>query len=474
MSRSLLRFWVAMVLLALCSSAVGWAQLYTGSMTGVVVDPSGGVIPNANVTLTDVSRGFTYKAVTDTAGRYVVRSLPPSTYNVKVEAAGFRSAVQENVNISVNQNATVDIPLTVQGTEQSIQVVETGTPALQTEDAVTGQNINRTFINDLPLVGRAVFDLAKLAPGVSEPRGNSGWDTDFISQGSRNATADVLLDGVSTVSAEQNGTFQLPLYTPSVDAVQEFKIQQSNFSAEVGFTGSTVMNVVTRSGTNSFHGSAYEFFRNEKLNANNFFANAAGRDAQGNAIAPMPKMRWNQFGGTIGGPIKKDRIFFFADYQGTRERAGQTFRGGVPSAAMKAGDFSEICSGGFNAAGLCGDGEGQLWDPYVAHWDNGAGGPIKDQFIPFNNIANYISPGAPQAGMPLPQTKGNLIDPVAAKMMAYFPSPEFRRRNRSLQSVQQLDRHRVERQHRRPDRRQDRFPHHRFRHAERQGCLGTR
>lgn len=405
----------AVLLLVVLAAQGLWGQLYTGSMTGVVTDPSGGVVPNATVTATDTARGFNYNAVTDAQGRFVMRSLPPSTYNLRVEASGFRPAEQQNITLNVNQNATVDIPLSIAGTEQTVQVVEASAPVLATEDAVTGQVINRTFINDLPLVGRAVFDLARLAPGISEPRNNGGWDTNFISQGSRNATADVLLDGVSTVSAEQNGSFQLPLYTPSVDAVQEFSVQQSGFSAEIGFSGSTVLNVVTRSGTNEFHGSLYEFVRNEKFNANNFFANSAGLD--------KPAMRWNQFGGTIGGPIVKDRLFFFADYQGTRSRDAQTFRAGVPSAAMRAGDFGEICTAGFDATGRCNDVNGQLFDPYVARWDNEAGGPVRTQHIPFNNLANYISPGRP--GSPLPQTAGNLIDPVAARMIANFPLPNF-------------------------------------------------
>ncbi len=345
----------------------------------------------------------------------MLRSLPPSTYNVQAKATGFRTYTQENLTLNVNQNATVDIAMAVAGAEQTVEVVAAGAPVLQTQDAVTGQTVNRTFINDLPLIGRAVFDLARLAPGISEPRGSSGWGNNFISQGSRNATSDVLIDGVSTVAAEQNGNFQLPLYTPSVDAVQEFRVQQSGFSAEIGFSGSTVMNVVTRSGTNQLHGSLYEFVRNEKFNANSFFANTAGLD--------KPSMRWNQFGGTVGGPIKHDRVFFFADYQGTRERQAQTFRAGVPSAAMRAGNFAEICSAGFDAAGQCLDTEGQLWDPNVATWSTSAGGPVRTQFIPFNNIGNYISPGSP--AHPLPQTPGNLIDPVGQKIMNAFPLPNL-------------------------------------------------
>jgi hypothetical protein len=134
-----------------------------------------------------------------------------------------------------------------------------------------------------------------------------------------------------------------PLYTPSVDAVQEFKIQQSNFSAEIGFTGSTVINMVTRSGTNEFHGSAYEFLRNNVLTANNWFSNASN--------TPLPARRYNLFGGTIGGPIKRDKTFFFFNYEGTRDVNAASFRAGVPSVAMRQGDFSELCAVGFNPMG---------------------------------------------------------------------------------------------------------------------------
>jgi len=394
--------------------SVCFGQLYTGSITGTVTDPTGAVVPNAKVTVTDVSRGFNFAAVSDASGTFVVRNLPPSTYNLRVETVGFNPLTRENVVVNVNQNVTVPIELAVAGDTQTVSVVE-GAPLVQTEDASTGQTVNRTFINDLPLAGRAVFDLARLAPGVSEPRGNGGFANNFVSQGSRNATADVLLDGVSTVAAEQNGSFQLPLYTPSVDAVQEFRVQQSGFSAEYGFSGSTVVNVVTRSGSNELHGSLFEFVRNEQFNANNFFNNSAGLQ--------KPAMRWNQFGGTVGGPIKKDRVFFFADYQGTRERRAQTYRMGVPSAAMRTGNFGELCTAGFNGSGLCNNADQQLWDPYVASWSSSAGGPVRTQYIPFNNIGTYISPGSP--ANPLAARPGNLIDPVGQKFINAFPLPNL-------------------------------------------------
>src|SRR5437667_5661485 len=414
------------LLLLLASPAQ--AQVYTGSITGLIQDPSGAVVPNASVVLTDITKGLKYSATTDSTGRYVLRSLPPSTYSIRVEASGFRSEVQSGIVLEVNQNLTLNVSLQV-GTAQETVEVTGQPPVLATEDAVTGQNLNRTLINDLPLVGRGVFDLAMLSPGINQPAGNTfgpnNMANNWISNGSRNAQADILIDGVSTVGVEQNTAIVNPLYTPSVDAVQEFKVQQSNFSAEIGFSGATVVNVVTRSGTNDFHGSAYEFFRNDKLNANNYFNNQAGIK-----IAPV---RWNEFGVTVGGPIRKNRTFFFFDYEGSRASTSVTKNASVPSVLERTGDVGDLCGdqgGTFDANGQClnPDGtpsDGQIWDPYTGVYDPNQGGPVRQNFIPFNNLATYTSPGNSNLATvhPIPNAPGNLIDPVASKMMQLFPLP---------------------------------------------------
>jgi carboxypeptidase family protein/TonB-dependent receptor-like protein len=401
------------------------AQLYTGSITGLVQDQSGAVVPQASVVLTDVDKGVKYSTTTDSSGRYVLRALPPSTYNIRVEAPGFRAEVRNGIVIVVNQNLTLNFPLQVGATQQTVEVSGQAVE-LATEDAVNGQNLNRTFINDLPLVGRAVFDLAMLTPGISQPAGNTfGPNTmanNFISDGSRNAQSDILIDGVSTVGVEQNTAIVNPLYTPSVDAVQEFKVQQTNFSAEVGFSGATVVNVVTRSGTNDFHGSAYDFLRNDKLNANNYFNNQAG--------IPIAPVRWNVFGFTVGGPIIKNRTFFFFDYEGSRQSLSVTKNAGVPSALERTGDFGELCGyqgGTFDSTGRCSADAGQIWDPYTGLYDPDQGGPVRQSFIPFNNLATYTSPGNPAiaAVHPIPNGPGNIIDPVAFKMMQLFPLPNL-------------------------------------------------
>ena len=205
MRRSGARAWTLCVLAAAVLAPSLFAQLYTGSVGGTVTDPSGAVVPNAKVTLTDIAKNQAQEQTTDANGNFVFRNVAPSTYSLRVETAGFTPYLRESFAVTVNQNVTIPVTLTVQAAGQTVEVVEGGAPLISTADASTGQTINRTFINDLPLIGRAVFDLARLAPGVSEPRGNGGWDTNFISQGSRNATADVLLDGVDITRLSPDG-----------------------------------------------------------------------------------------------------------------------------------------------------------------------------------------------------------------------------------------------------------------------------
>ncbi len=417
------------LLLLLCSCVAVWGQLYTGSITGTVHDPSGAVVPNARVTITDAARGTSSTAVTDGSGLYTVRNLPPATYTVKVEATGFATYQRPNVVLEVNGNVEVGANLQVATAGQTVTVAE-APPLLQTEDATTGQTVNRLFINDLPLVNRNVFDLAFLAPGVSQPPGQTygvgaagggNFATNFVSDGSRNAQADLLLDGVSIMNEENNTGITKAIYVPPVDAVEEFKVQQTNFSAEIGNSGGTVVNVVTRSGTNQFHGELFEFFRNNDLNANNFFANAAG-------IGQAHQER-NDFGGTFGGPIIRNKTFFFFDYDQVKALSGASAEEGVPSAAEHAGNFGELCGdlrGSFNGAGICSNPGGQIYDPFTGTYNAAISGAVNRSPIPFDNLATYISPGNPLSpNGNLAHVAGNLIDPVAAKLMAGYPNPNL-------------------------------------------------
>ncbi len=407
-------------------SPVSQAQVYGGSLTGVATDPSGAVIPGANVVLTDDEKGFKYKAATDSEGRYILRNLPPGKYSLTVTAEGMRPHTQSRITLTVGQNAQADAHFELQGTAEAVSVTETA-PLLQTQDASTGQLVNQKFINDLPLTSRSVFNLALIAPGVTQAAGGSfglnAGSVNFISNGGRNSEADIVMDGVSQTNQENNSGITTALYTPPVDAVQEFNVQQNTYSADIGFGGNTVINVVTKSGSNQFHGSLYEFLQNSALNANNWFNNLAG-------VKISPRKQ-NQFGGTFGGPIRKDKTFFFVDYQGTRTRSQGTTRAGVASLAERQGDFGEVCTrngGSFDSAGKCSVAAGQIWDPYSSTYSSSLNGAVRGTFVPFNNLATYISPGNPKlAGTPyeLPIKAGNLIDPVALKMMQYFPLPNL-------------------------------------------------
>ena len=414
------------------------AQLYTGTVTGLISDPTGAVIPGAQIQLMDEQKGYVFTATSDTSGSYLFRSVLPGTYKLDVHATGFKSETRGGIILEVNHNLTVNFQLQVGATNQTVEV-KGQAPLLDAQDAATGQVVDRKFINDLPLVGRSLSDLVFLTAGVTELDATCPSDTqttganvndcpsdNYIVNGSRNGTSDFLIDGVSTSSFYHNMLW--PQYEPSVDSVEEFNVQTTNFSAEYGFTGTTVTNLVTRSGTNQFHGTAYEFFRNRALDANNFFSNEAG--------IPLPGLRLNNFGATIGGPIRKNKTFFFFDYDGTRKATTQPVNSGVPDAAERQGDFGELCTASyfagssFDANGMCASPAGQLWDPYTGVYNAAMGGPVRSAIIPFNNLATYQSPGNPNlngTGYQLAAAPGNLIDPIASKYLGtqFIPLPNF-------------------------------------------------
>jgi hypothetical protein len=441
------------------------AQAYFGTVSGELSDSTGALVQGATVVLTDQEKGFAFKTTSDSNGRYLFRSIPPGVYTVTADVKGFQKIVSPAFKLDVNENRTANLTLKVAGGSQTVEVGAQA-QSIQTEDAETGQVVNRRFINNLPLVDRQVITLVNLAPGVTEMDTQCDvtcTGTNFVSNGSRGASADILTDGASVTNSEPNGGITAATYLPSPEAIEEFKVQQTNFSAEYGFSGASVVNMITRSGTNKFHGSVYDFVRDSSLDSNDWFANRAGN--------PIPPLRRNNYGFTIGGPIIKNKTFFFVDYDGLRSSGLSPHSGAVPSDLMRAGDFGEVCpangntdsNGNFHAGawdttvgtpnyGQCVQADditmstlvpsGQIWDPYLRHHDANAGGAVANSantFIPFNNIGTYISPGCdasfllaynghpcpPASSEPIPGVAGNLIDPVAQKLMGLFPKPNF-------------------------------------------------
>ncbi|MFB3921937.1 MAG: carboxypeptidase regulatory-like domain-containing protein [Terriglobia bacterium] len=401
-------------------SAVGaWAQVDRGAIAGTVTDASGAVVPNATITLTNLGVGQSTKLTTDESGGYVANLLRIGKYTVTAEAEGFSKTVQENVEVGVNQVVRVDLTLQVGSTTQTVEV--TGAPPLvQSETSSLGTIETERRIVDLPLNGRNFIALAYLGPGANSgqqgtnvsggvfenERGNEALSVN----GLRVSNNNFLLDGVDNNEFGLGGVIAMP----PPDAIQEFRIEENSMSAEFGRGGAAV-NVAIKSGTNEIHGGAYEFIRNDKLDAANFFDNVAGLE--------KPSFRRNQFGFFLGGPIRKNQTFVFGDYQGIRIRQGLTFVNTVPSAGEQQGDFSGRLTGStFSPCPSPGAGdptfdEGAIFDPATTRsFTCSDGTPIvlRDQFsylgqpniIPPDrinavgqNIANlYPAPNIPGAG----------------------------------------------------------------------------
>jgi len=428
-----LRTLISTIIVVLPAVLIG--QGYFGTVSGILTDSSGAMIQGAKVTLLDEQKGYHFTTKSDSEGHYLFASIPPGLYSVTAEMPGFEKTVRTHIRLNVTENPSSNLTLKIASASQTVEV-NAQTVTIDTQDAVTGQVVDRRAINDLPLVDRNVFDLTYLAAGVTDVDDqcpNCG-GTDFVSNGSRGASADILMDGASITNFEPNGGVTQTMYQPSAESVEEFKLQQTNFSAEYGFSGASVINMVTRSGTNSFHGEAYDFIRNTITDANNWFNDQAG--------IPIPPVHRNDFGGTIGGPIIKNKTFFFFDWDGTLESSMGTYQAGVPSAAMRTGDFGEICTsqgGSFDSTGMCMEGgspliAGQLYDPYSGVYNSADAGPVRSTFIPNNRIDLYTSPGNPNlpANLQPPPGPGNLIDPVAKKVMGLFPLPTPNMPNASL------------------------------------------
>ena len=371
-------------------AAGAFAQTPTGTISGVVQDASGATVPNATVTVTNTATNVSQTLKTDPQGRYSQAFLNPGQYQVKVVAQGFTPAEQQDITVDVAQTHPVDFNLSV-GSDTTSVMVQSTTPALQTDNATTGQVITGKRILELPLNGRNPFALATLVPGVNNTSGPYGASTPSFA-GSRNSNNEQELDGITNILPENNVGNNSSAYTPIVDSVDEFAVQTSVQTAEYGRFSGGLINLATRTGTNKFHGSLFEFNRDSIFDAKDYFNSGA-----------KPSVLRNQAGGTLGGPLIRDRTFFFVAAEISRETDSAAEIDSVATAAERTGDFSALL-GQANPI--------QLYDPHTVHAVTGAGGVVTYQRNPYPN--NQIpTTQFSQAGMkilnyqPLPNINPN-------------------------------------------------------------------
>ena len=314
-------------LIVLCSvQTTIFAQAGQAELVGEINDSTGAAIPGGRVTLKEKETNRTLETTSDSSGSFVFTNQKPGLYSIKFEAGGFNILIRENITLTTGERIRVDAPLSVATGLEEITITADA-PLLRTETSSLGQVIDNKKIVDLPLNGRNFLSLVGLSPGVAQPpRTSEGASLPRIN-GGRPRTNEYLFDGISVLQPEPGQV----AFFPIVDAIQEFKVEINNPPAEFGRFNGGVVNLTTKSGSNDFRGSIFEFFRNEKLNAENLFAPAG---------QPKPVFRRNQFGGVLGGKIIEDKTFFFADYQGTRQLVGRIRTSTVPTLANRNGNFA--------------------------------------------------------------------------------------------------------------------------------------
>jgi hypothetical protein len=311
-----------------------YAQVAGATLTGTVKDSSGAVIPNAQVVITDVATGVTRTLSPGSAGLYTAPNLLPGTYEVRVSATGFSTRLQKGITLTVGAEQVLDFTMQVGQMTQTVEVT-TEAPTVELTSSELGATVNATTVRELPLNGRSWTDLANLQPGVvaatthAAQDVNRGYGAQLSISGARPQQNNYRLDGISINDYSNGGPGSVLGENLGVEAIQEFSVLTSNYSAEYGKTSGGVVNAISRSGTNQFHGSVYEFLRNSALDADGFFENAN--------ILPKAPFRRNQFGVSAGGPIRKDHTFVFGDYEGIRQSKGTTQISGVPSADARLG-----------------------------------------------------------------------------------------------------------------------------------------
>lgn len=382
---------IQVLILFLLSCVTGWGQSTTGAVVGTIADPSAAGVPQARVVATEQRTNLTAETVSDASGAYAFPALRPGMYRIEAEAAGFRKAVRSGVEVRVNDRLEINIAMLLGAVSESVEVTGAA-PLVESQSGAVGNVIENRKITDLPLNARNPFQLALLSPGVvPSPAFGNAFNTSaaFIINGNRANVSEMLIDGVTNSVPAANPIVVVSLF-PSPDALEEFKVQTNGYAAEFGRSGGGIINMVLKSGTNQFHGVLYEFLRNSKMDANDFFANRAGRT--------IPSFKRNQFGGTIGGPIKRDKAFFFVNYEGLRQRTRGQQTGTTPTPAERSGDFSQSFQ---LVAGRCTP--VQIYDPLTTR-ANPAGGFLRD-LMPGNIV---------------PQSR---FDRVGSRIVTFFPTP---------------------------------------------------
>ena len=348
------------------------AQTFTATLTGAISDPQGASVPGVKVSATNQGTKLDYTATTSESGVYTIPFLPAGVYVVTVETAGFKKLVSNELKLEVNQTARVDLQLQVGNVSEIVNVTDVA-PILQTENVTVGSVITGNTATNLPLNGRNFQSLTLLVPGALTPNPNAFKDVSLQNgqgrpyvNGQREQANSFLLDGVSVDETIDNRIG----YKPNVDAIAEFRVETSNSSAEFGNVAGAIVNAAIKSGTNDFHGNLFEYFRNDALDANEWANNRSAGLTGVKAQTLKQKLRQNVFGGTLGGPVIKNKLFFFTDYQGTSRRTGGGASAAVAPAEWRTGNLSSLTT--------------VIRDPLT-------GQPFPGNIIPTNRIVNPVA-----------------------------------------------------------------------------------
>lgn len=428
------------LLLALFPFTPMWAQIDTGGVTGTVLDSTGAVEPGAQITLTNIATAVAQVVHSTSAGIYSFEAVPPGTYTLQASAPGFQTYVLTGVQVHVQQIVTANIPLTI-GTVQQQVTVTSAAPLLQAQDASLGQTIGTAPVNDLPLVNRNWVSLSQLSAGVAtapvgQPSSDSGTTGSayFSVNGTNFWQNDIRLDGIDDNIEIYGGNVigTNATITPPPDAIEEFKVQTGDFNAEFGHSTGGVINAVIKSGTNSFHGDVWEYLRNDAFDANDYFSNQRGQ--------PKPEYRQNEFGGTLGGPIFRNKTFFFGDYQGERIIIPSPSTKSVPTLNMVDSGFTNLQDLISYNSGTATDGLGRIFphgtvlDPATTRAIAAGASDARTGLV--NSSGNSIYVRDPfytgsLAGMKdftgvtaqLNQIPAGRLDPNAVKLLSVYPQP---------------------------------------------------